>query len=292
MRSLVLTIVVVTLVTNATVFGSKVDPSGGWDVLWEFSSDASLPATLAYGASISLTGNPALAEISDGSYRFGENSAYPADSAFNWPGMYFNADAPWTFDIKFRLTGPNRERYNFYGYVRIPGQSKDMVWNWDVGADLQNPDGLYLSQHDAGWSTKIFDEYDDWHVLRVTHHYDAAKVILYLDDANEPFRNNSYGAMVDYGYDGFGIGGGTDAFPKNWEIDYIRYADEPVFGAPGPPIAEVATNCEEVYELGNGIDGDFNEDCYISLPDFAGFVDSWLQCNNPADPNNCEKPWE
>ena len=233
MKCAMMVILVLGMLLTSVAYAIQVDPTGGWDQYWDFSTDASLPASLAAGATVSLTGSPGLAEISGGMYQFGENSV-SANSSFAWAGTQFNANANWTFDIKFRLTGPNRDRYNFYGYVRIPTAGRDMAWNFDVGSSYYSPSGLYFRQHDASWSTKINDDYSGWHVIRVTHDANAGYVRLWLDDVDDAFRNNAYGAMVNYGYDGFGMGGGTGAGPKNWEIDYIRFADEYVAGAPIP----------------------------------------------------------
>jgi hypothetical protein len=44
-------------------------------------------------------------------------------------------------------------------------------------------------------------------------------------------------------------------------------------------------NCTEVWELGLGMQMDFNHDCYVNMLDFAEFAEVWLVCNNPEDAN-------
>lgn len=228
-------VLVVGVLVTGVAYGAQVDPSGGWDQAWEFDTDTPLPATLAAGAEVSLSGTPTVAEISGGTYKFGNSAS--ANSSFTWAGTNYNGDAAWTFDMRFRLTDVNRERYNLFGWASIPMANKQMMWNFDDGTAAP-ADGLYFHQHDAWWSTKISDAWNGWHVARITHDPNTAKVRVWFDYADEALRNNSYGAMNDYDYDGFAFGGGTGAAPKNWEIDYIRFADEYV---PGPPIAEPTT---------------------------------------------------
>ena len=50
-------------------------------------------------------------------------------------------------------------------------------------------------------------------------------------------------------------------------------------------------DCQDVINLGYRIQGDFNNDCYVTFADFATFAESWLNCVNPEDAS-CERPWE
>ncbi|HOK67457.1 MAG TPA: LamG domain-containing protein [Anaerohalosphaeraceae bacterium] len=53
-------------------------------------------------------------------------------------------------------------------------------------------------------------------------------------------------------------------------------------------------NCEQVFQRGQGLAGDFNRDCMIDLNDFVYIAQSWLVCNDPqlfgSDPL-CEPTW-
>jgi len=42
-------------------------------------------------------------------------------------------------------------------------------------------------------------------------------------------------------------------------------------------------NCTEVWELGLGMQMDFNHDCHVNMLDFAVFAEQWLSCNDPED---------
>ena len=265
-----------------------VEPVEGWDHLWHFNDDLALPASLNAGAEATVSGEPGFGRICEGVYEFSQASGGDSSSsAFEWAGSHFDADAAWTFDMKFRLSGANRDRYNLFGWVHLLSQSRDMVWNFDGGADYENPDGLYFRQHDSTSSTKVSDDWEGWHILRVTHDVDEGKVRLWLDDEAEALRNNAYSAMVNNGYDGFAFGGGTLAAPKNWQIDFIRFADEYV---PGPPVVAPAT-CAEVYEYGYGMSADINTDCRVDTLDLAALAANWLSCNAPDDPR-CDTPSE
>ena len=233
MKVLVSMVLVVGVLAISAAYGAQVNPAGGWDNAWEFDTASSLPTTLADGASVSLNkAGASVAEISGDTYKFYDSSTTGVMSTFNWVGSNFDEGAAWTFDIKFRIPAGNTAlRYNFYGSVRMPSKNKDMVWNFDHGS---TGDGLYYRQHDTSWSSKISDEPSGWHVLRVTHDVGAGYVRLWLDDVDAAFRNNAYSSMVNYGYDGFTIGAQTSGIKKNFEIDYIRFADEYVAGAPIP----------------------------------------------------------
>ena len=283
MKKLVPMVVVAALLFSSAAFAEKVDPVGGWDQVWSFDTDATLvpgvPATLAGGASVSLNkAGASVAEISGGTYKFYDSDTTGVMSTFNWAGSNFDEDAAWTFDIKFRIPAGNTAlRYNFFGYIRMPGAGKDMTWNFDHGS---TGDGLYYRQHDTTWSTKISNETSGWHVLRVAHDVSAAFVRLWLDDVDAAFRNNAYTVMVDYGYDGFAIGAQSSGIKKNFEIDFIRFADEYV---PGAPTGVKPADCAELRTQGYGIAADLNEDCYVNLEDLGVFVNNWLLCNDPTD---------
>jgi len=43
--------------------------------------------------------------------------------------------------------------------------------------------------------------------------------------------------------------------------------------------------CSDVIAYGYGLAGDINEDCYVNFEDLKLFLEDWLNCNNPEDPN-------
>jgi hypothetical protein len=49
--------------------------------------------------------------------------------------------------------------------------------------------------------------------------------------------------------------------------------------------------CADVIAAGLGLFGDADEDCHITLADFAEFAANWLNCNDPLDPN-CTNPFQ
>ena len=51
--------------------------------------------------------------------------------------------------------------------------------------------------------------------------------------------------------------------------------------------SDIGLSCEDIINMGQGIKGDLNEDCYVNMVDFAMMATNWLTCNNPMDPG-CE----
>jgi hypothetical protein len=47
-----------------------------------------------------------------------------------------------------------------------------------------------------------------------------------------------------------------------------------------------AVNCEQVWSMGQGMEGDLNKDCHVDFKDVGVFSEDWLNCNDPA-PGGC-----
>lgn len=62
---------------------------------------------------------------------------------------------------------------------------------------------------------------------------------------------------------------------------------ENVFGAVVPT---AASTCEEVWEYGQGLAADLNQDCYVNTSDYAMYLSDWITCNDPEDPE-CAVTW-
>lgn len=68
-------------------------------------------------------------------------------------------------------------------------------------------------------------------------------------------------------------------------LDEIRVSDvaltpDQFLRADSNPIS-----CDEVWQMGYGIDADLNTDCSVDLGDIAAFMKDWLKCNDPEDAN-------
>ena len=143
-----------------------VGPADGWDVLWDFNDPCSvLPVgdtSVGNGAVINpqLTADDTVT-IADGVYRHNDDGG--VNSWFSWPNTYFDGDTDWTFDMKFRMTGENRQRYNLYGWVAVPYSGRAVAWNFDrnsnFGADL------WQWRNDAFSVNLRSGEALDWHVF-------------------------------------------------------------------------------------------------------------------------------
>jgi hypothetical protein len=44
-----------------------------------------------------------------------------------------------------------------------------------------------------------------------------------------------------------------------------------------------SASCGDIWDSGNGILGDLNNDCYTNFIDFALFAETWMKCNEPSD---------
>ena len=113
----------------------------------------------------------------------------------------------------------------------------------------------------------------------------APGVVIYAEDPN------GVSASVGNYYQGGGWeycpnimtvagrnGAGYGNFPGGFDDFLAAGESEPV-------------TCAEAIAMGYRIPEDYNENCYVDVPDLAHVADDWLRCMDPADANNCEQPW-
>ena len=65
-----------------------------------------------------------------------------------------------------------------------------------------------------------------------------------------------------------------------------NYFDISLFDDPN----DIPSSCHGVWQAGMGLSSDINHDCMVDLEDLEIYADSFLNCNNPEDPN-CVITW-
>ena len=184
------------------------------------------------------------------------------------------------------------------------GGSVRAMFNYD-GADAED-----ITLWDQSTGTTADWTEGSWHHIAVS--WDADTVGLYIDGmvSDEVARTGSPAIKLSKGHylwgkdTGSGIINCFDGQIDDFAIsNHAKYT--PVAGGYAVPTEPVIPpkSTQQVWELGFGMDSDFNQDCYINFRDFAilannnwNFVDlalfvmDWLRSNHPDNPDG-EKPW-
>ena len=82
------------------------------------------------------------------------------------------------------------------------------------------------------------------------------------------FANLTTGTFTNYGYTGMAFGGGTGSGPKNWEIDYIRFADEYLGSAPAPDISDYPSGLIDPNQM-NAV---ASSHCILHMPQYPAYL--------------------
>jgi len=200
----------------------------------------------------------------------------------DWQG-----DTDSSVEFRFRSTsavsGETHAAQLFFGFPR--GANDDRRWAISLGPDrISDASG-------ANPASDYFVNLKGWHRFRVllyvsTTEYPGGIMELYDRDSLNPTvpvmvdveADAITSTQITYGDLFSGSVGGRAG------LDYLAWTNAGAF----VPSFET---CKQLWANDLGNPADTNRDCYLDLKDFAIIADDWLNCNDPADPNNCEKTW-
>jgi hypothetical protein len=213
-------------------------------------------------------------------------------SGFGAARVYFEAAQ---YGIGAGISSGTDAQYDSYMWPFHPG--------WDPNADPNHNTGPADYQwHHAVMTIDTNDT--DGHdpnidpPLTVEFYLDGALLSSRLYDPNDPnvtgilgpeFRQFLIGAEGSSGnrYNDF-----YGTFDEFVIYSYVLPADRIVVHYQQGLAAEswVPGNCEQIFEQGWNMPGDYTADCYINFEDIVDLGNDWWRCNEPND-SSCEKPW-
>lgn len=123
-----------------------------------------------------------------------------------------------------------------------------------------------------------------WHTVAVTY-VDGGVVSLYVDGILR-MVTDTYDASQFTLLDKVVLGNRVNLNPLAGDYDYFLYDDACLDAA---TILDYHTNGYALFCGDPRIPsppGDFNNDCYVDFVDFSIMAANWMQCTDPADPNN------
>ena len=242
-----------------------------------------------------------------GSYDYGQGQPRSGDYLAVAPSSYGSVGASKTFDTALSSVGDE-----VGGYMSISGYNQYRTTHWalifaqnEAGNALAWA-GLKLEEIETDvWMAKLYAHYGSmlgdpslarseevgWDI-QVTPYTEWVKVsfklvanaggdvdgiAIYVNDQKLPLLyTDGWQSFKEIKSIKFGSGWGSAL--SGYDDFYAVGLGEPV-------------TCAEVLAEGYSIPEDYNENCYVDVPDLAHMADDWLRCMDPADANNCEQPW-
>ncbi len=84
-----------------------------------------------------------------------------------------------------------------------------------------------------------------------------------------------------------------------WRNDYPEEGDIYIHAIIRDPVSDlvghgqsvkpimILRDCQDIWDSGYGLPGDFSRDCMVDTADVSEFVSQWLVCNDPENPDDC-----